>query len=93
MLLPYGERYLVSEDGEVMNTETGRVLKPNLNSRYYSYEMYGKNIRIHRVMGALFLPKIDLPKLVIDHIDGNRLNNKASNLRWCNQSVNVRNRH
>ena len=45
-----------------------------------------KRVRLHR-----FLLNIIDPKIHIDHIDNNPLNNQKSNLRLCNQSQNMRN--
>lgn len=92
MLLPYGEKYLVSKDGEVMNVETGCVLKKQFTGEYNTYTLFGKNVKIHSLVASLFLPKIDLPKLEIDHMNGDKFDNRASNLRWCNKSDNQRNR-
>lgn len=48
-------------------------------------------VKIHRVVGAAFISNdAGLPQ--IDHIDGNRENNAASNLRWVSASVNGSNR-
>jgi hypothetical protein len=46
------------------------------------------DIDMHRaIMGILD------PKILIDHKDGNGLNNQRSNLRKCNRSQNASNRH
>ena len=47
----------------------------------------------HRLMGYAFLNlEIDNPKLQIDHIDGNKLNNNINNLRVVNHQQNHFNR-
>lgn len=44
-----------------------------------------KTYFVHRLVAAAFIPNPDnLPE--IDHIDGNRANNDATNLRWCTRS-------
>lgn len=43
---------------------------------------------VHREVAKSFLPNID-GKNIVDHIDGNKTNNKLENLRWCNQKENI----
>lgn len=48
-----------------------------------------KNYYVHRLVAKAFVPNPDnLP--VIDHVDHDRTNNKASNLRWLTQRDNVK---
>ena len=44
--------------------------------------------RIHRLVAMAFCPGYR-KGLVVDHIDGNKLNNKASNLRWVTNRFNA----
>ena len=41
----------------------------------------GKMFRVHRLVAAAFIPNPD-NKPCVDHIDGDRTNNHADNLRW-----------
>jgi len=87
--------YEVSTDGQVRNSGTGRVLKPGPNGRgYLSVRLYkdnkGHTKRIHRIVGEAFLPNPD-GKLVIDHINRNKTDNRLSNLRWATHTENSQN--
>ena len=87
--LPLDDQYAVSEDGDVMNTRLGRILKPLDDRRgYLRIDLYGKHKKIHRLVADRFLPAPTAEGLVVDHIDRNRLNNSASNLRWVTSKEN-----
>lgn len=50
----------------------------------------GKMFRVHRLVEAAFIPNPD-NKPCIDHIDGDRANNHADNLRWVTVKENQNN--
>lgn len=64
-----------------------RILKPKNNKHGYLFVImsnFGKDVtaRVHKLVASAFIPNIDnLP--IINHKDGNKLNNHISNLEWC----------
>jgi len=56
---------------------------------YKNGEVYGINMKAHRVIWAIIYG--DWPDGQIDHIDGNKSNNKPENLRQVDNKTNCRN--
>lgn len=48
-----------------------------------------KSISIHRLVAEHFLPQPPC-RSIVNHIDGNKQNNRADNLEWISQAENVR---
>lgn len=48
------------------------------------------NVRIHKLVAEAFIENPN-NKPIVDHIDGNKVNNNADNLRWVTNSENIRN--
>jgi len=84
--------YQVSNHGQVRNSKTGRLLKPQLNEKGYlrvALRIDGKTkwYRVSRLVADLFIPNPDnLPE--VNHKDENKLNNQADNLEWCDRNYN-----
>ena len=51
------------------------------NNQYYSITNKGKKLLCHRLVASLFVDNIN-NYFNIKHLDGNKLNNKDSNLIW-----------
>ena len=86
--------YQVSSKGKVRNSK-GLILSSFVqNSGYEVVSLHLKNDRtsykrtVHRLVAIAFLPS-DNPELIVNHIDGIKLNNEASNLEWCTNSENI----
>ena len=89
-------KYSVSNFGRVRNNKTNKILKGSKGSGgYLKIEcpidgiLHHKNI--HRLVAVAFIPNPD-DKELVDHIDNNRTNNNAYNLRWCTSNENQHNR-
>ena len=84
--------YTVYPDGSVINTARGNMLKPQENNCGYLRVQLcaaGRQPRlfVHRLVAELYIPNPDnLPQ--INHLDGNKKNNRVSNLEWCDASHN-----
>lgn len=96
--LPVGIRgwecYQCDTEGVVYG-KNGKPLRPNVNSRGYKYVVFCagaqklKTMTVHRIIASTFIPNPDsLP--VVNHLDGNKLNNQVENLEWTTVQGNAR---
>lgn len=88
---PYSN-YLVSSYGRIRHKTKNNLLKPSLTCGYYKVRL-SKNglvedVMVHQLVYKLFYGDYK-EGLIIDHIDGNKLNNNINNLRAITQSENV----
>lgn len=87
------QNYEVSNLGKVRNKDTMKELKPiKTPIGYYVVCLYSfgkhKNELIHRLVANAFLKPIP-DKKEVNHKDGNKQNNKISNLEWVTREENI----
>ena len=88
--------YFISKEGVVVSRKTGvdRIMKPYMCSNgYMSIRLFNnkgerKHCLIHRLVAIAFVSnENNYPE--VNHIDGNKQNNRASNLEWVSRSENL----
>ena len=91
----YGNWYEVYNYGEIRNSKTKKVRKKNILKTGY-YFVSGslgsrKNkitFKVHKAVAETFINNLNnFP--IINHKDGNKLNNRIDNLEWCTAQYNV----
>jgi hypothetical protein len=87
------DKYEISNEGRLRNKTTHYVLKPGKRSGYVSYMLNnnGKNCayKIHIYVAKCFVAN-DNPEInkIVNHINGNKMDNRAVNLEWSNYQDN-----
>ena len=85
-------RYIVYEDGTVWSVSKRRAMIPQSNGTGYlklllRYEDSVVNKYVHRLVAEAFIPNpCGYPE--VNHIDGDKSNNCAANLEWCDSKWN-----
>ena len=82
------EGYSVSNTGTVKNSK-GKLLYGSDKDGYVRVCVNYKLIRMHRLVAKAFVENQNNYSEV-NHIDGNKKNNHASNLEWCSRSHNTK---
>lgn len=88
------DNYIIYDDGNIKNTITNQFLKGSIGENGYKYYRLSKDSQkkmfyAHRLVAETFLEnEFNLP--VVNHKDGDKLNNNLSNLEWASYSENLK---
>lgn len=83
--------FWVSSDGKEIYLDSNKKEKLKLyktGKGYYQISHHQELFYVHRIVAGAFIPNI-LDKPVVNHIDGNKLNNDLSNLEWVTAQENT----
>ncbi len=88
-----GGKHEVNKDGQVRNIKTKRVLKADMSGGYQRVLIIVEGVRthqaIHRLVAMAYCENKNPSELtIVNHIDENKMNNRADNLEWSSPKQN-----
>ena len=90
----YENEYQVSDTGEVWSIRRNKCLKQATDKYGYRYVVLSvsgerKTLKTHRLVASAFIEN-PLDKPTVNHLNGNRSDNRVTNLEWATQKEQLR---
>lgn len=87
------DRYYIDDNGNLYTDNGTKQMKDSIKNGYVKNDLAlvtGKHRHFfrHRLVMLCFSPRENSDKLQVNHIDGDKTNNKLENLEWCTNREN-----
>lgn len=95
--IPHAPLYYASNLGRIAKIIDGKshtIMYTRIQKGYEHVNLTIKKVRtsrlVHRLVALAFLGEPQNPKMEINHVDGDKLNNVPENLEWTTRSQNIK---
>ena len=83
------ELYTLTDYGEIHSGKSDTILKHRINLKgYHVVTLDGEQLSVHRLVAKHFIPN-PYDHSMVNHKDGDKSNNRVSNLEWCSAEHNI----
>lgn len=84
----YSEQYEVSSFGRIRNKKNGNIKAVSDHHGYKTTTLCKETRYVHRLVAEVFVPNPN-NRPEVNHINGNKADNRAENLEWCTKKINI----